>query len=52
MFHVKETLLVLKELLSVHPVFREQLLMATTLSVVCKVSEFFLEFPFHDTSTN
>ena len=33
-FHVKETVSVLKELLSVHPVFREQLLMATRLSVV------------------
>ena len=34
MFHVEETVSVLKELLSVQPVFREQLLMATKLSVV------------------
>ena len=36
-FHVKETVSVLKELFSVHPVIREQLLMAKKLSVVgCK----------------
>ena len=48
-FHVKETLSVLKELLSAQPVFREQLLMATKLSVVGY--DLGIDLMFHATGT-